>query len=472
LASISVNAEGAKTSYALNETLNTSGLVVTAHYEDTTSKAITGFTTSPAHGSTLSTSGSQTITISYTEGSVTKTATYSVTVSTSERVLEGIGINTALVDQSFVFGDTFSSSGLVVTAYYSDSTTEVVEDYFVAEPDMFSIGTKEVTVSYLGKTASYDIILTNQGAVIGTTGADDLFFSEYIKGSSYNKALEIYNGTGASISLADYSVKTYFNGASTTTTSLTLSGTLAHDDVYVIGNSQAIAAILSVSDTTSSVTNFNGNDAVGLYKNDVLIDVIGQIGLDSFWSTTYANGSGSLGEKTLTRIASVDSPSTTFQPLEWNVFSADTTTYLGDHDVNYQVGASSVDQAVAYANFFLLETSSYCESLDGGSVDWVYLSDEYGYMDNDTKDYFVNEDTTDEEIGLALERYLYLIDKYANLSSNQFIEDSLGQPYNVSEAVTEPMQSKIKEYSFIAVTLISVLSLGVFVNLKKRAIDA
>jgi hypothetical protein len=58
------------------------------------------------------------------------------------------------------------------------------------------------------------------------------------------------------------------------------------------------------------------------------------------------------------------------------------------------------------------------------------------------------------------------------LSSNQFIEDSLGQPYNGSEAVTEPMQSKIKEYSFIAVTLISALSLGVFVNLKKRAIDA
>ena len=27
----------------------------------------------------------------------------------------------------------------------------------------------------------------------------ELFFSEYIEGSSYNKALEIYNGTGAAI---------------------------------------------------------------------------------------------------------------------------------------------------------------------------------------------------------------------------------------------------------------------------------
>jgi predicted extracellular nuclease len=30
----------------------------------------------------------------------------------------------------------------------------------------------------------------------------DLFFSEYIEGSSNNKALEIYNGTGAAIDLA------------------------------------------------------------------------------------------------------------------------------------------------------------------------------------------------------------------------------------------------------------------------------
>ncbi|HEX8779742.1 MAG TPA: hypothetical protein VF728_01050, partial [Nocardioides sp.] len=30
----------------------------------------------------------------------------------------------------------------------------------------------------------------------------ELFFSEYIEGSSNNKALEIYNGTGAAVNLA------------------------------------------------------------------------------------------------------------------------------------------------------------------------------------------------------------------------------------------------------------------------------
>ena len=43
--------------------------------------------------------------------------------------------------------------------------------------------------------------------------ATDLFFSEYIEGSSFNKALEIYNGTGAAVDLSTYSVELYSNGA-------------------------------------------------------------------------------------------------------------------------------------------------------------------------------------------------------------------------------------------------------------------
>ena len=40
----------------------------------------------------------------------------------------------------------------------------------------------------------------------------DLFISEYIEGSSVNKALEIFNGTGADVDLTPYSIKVYFNG--------------------------------------------------------------------------------------------------------------------------------------------------------------------------------------------------------------------------------------------------------------------
>ncbi len=35
----------------------------------------------------------------------------------------------------------------------------------------------------------------------------DLIISEYVEGSSYNKAIELYNGTGASVNLSNYTIK-------------------------------------------------------------------------------------------------------------------------------------------------------------------------------------------------------------------------------------------------------------------------
>ena len=61
----------------------------------------------------------------------------------------------------------------------------------------------------------------------------ELFISEYIEGSSFNKAVEIYNGTGSSVDLSTYSVELYSNGASSPSQSVALSGTLADGDVFV-----------------------------------------------------------------------------------------------------------------------------------------------------------------------------------------------------------------------------------------------
>src|SRR5664279_3054436 len=51
--------------------------------------------------------------------------------------------------------------------------------------------------------------------------ADDGFIiSEYLEGSSYNKAIELYNGTGLAIDLAQYKVCLYANGSATATATL------------------------------------------------------------------------------------------------------------------------------------------------------------------------------------------------------------------------------------------------------------
>jgi hypothetical protein len=81
LESISITEEPAKTAYTVGEILDLSGLEVTAHYSDGTDAPVAEYTTEPAEGSTLDTEGTVTVTVSYTEEGVTKTADFSVTVN-------------------------------------------------------------------------------------------------------------------------------------------------------------------------------------------------------------------------------------------------------------------------------------------------------------------------------------------------------------------------------------------------------
>jgi uncharacterized repeat protein (TIGR02543 family) len=160
--------------------------------------------------------------------------------------------------------------------------------------------------------------------------ATDLYFSEYIEGSSNNKAIEIYNGTSGDIDLSDYSIELYSNdnAGPTPTDSLTLSGTLAQGDVYVISDSSANAEISAVSDTTSAVCSFNGNDAIVLKKGTVKIDIIGIEGGNVVWNA----GDGTTEDHTLVRSSNISGPNTTFSSSEWIAYDIDTFNYLGYHD--------------------------------------------------------------------------------------------------------------------------------------------
>src|SRR5687768_11108880 len=124
------------------------------------------------------------------------------------------------------------------------------------------------------------------------TACSDLYFSEYIEGSAgTNKVLEIFNPTNAAITLTDYSVKLYANGAAAATATLPLTGTIAAGGTIVIANSASAPGILAATtiqvgsaNGATNVANFNGDDAVSLVKmvgtNEVFVDIIGNIGCD------------------------------------------------------------------------------------------------------------------------------------------------------------------------------------------------
>jgi hypothetical protein len=179
----------------------------------------------------------------------------------------------------------------------------------------------------------------------------ELFFSEYIEGSSNNKALEIFNGTGAAIDLGTggYNVQMFFNGSASAGLTINLAGTVADGDVFVLAQSSANATILAQADQTNGSGWFNGDDAVVLVKGSAIIDSIGQTGFDpgSQWGADLV----STADNTLRRMATVVAGDTdaldVFDPsVEWDGFATDTFNGLGAYPGTVPDGAPSVSSTV------------------------------------------------------------------------------------------------------------------------------
>ena len=160
----------------------------------------------------------------------------------------------------------------------------------------------------------------------------DLYFSEYIEGSSNNKAFEIYNPTNAAIDLSTYSVGLFANGASTANSTLNLTGTLNAGGVYVIVHSSANATLKAFKDTIHGVCNYNGDDALVLSNGGTQIDIIGVVGVDP--GTNWPVGTGSTVDHTLVRKAAVNKGNTTWTgsaDTEWDVYAVDDFSFIGSH---------------------------------------------------------------------------------------------------------------------------------------------
>ncbi|MGI6715283.1 MAG: lamin tail domain-containing protein [Bacilli bacterium] len=397
-----------KTTYYEGETFDPTGLIFTAYYDNGTNKVVTNDVTfTPS----VLTTGTVSVTAKYTENEVNVTTTITgITVQANPVI--SIAVKTLPTNTTFSLGSTFNSDGLVISATrQSGLISDVTSGFTLSTPNMMQLGEQLVSVTYETKDTTYTINLTNAGAQVkGATTSSDLFFSEYVEGvTGNNKVLEIYNGTGAAVNLTGYSVKLFPNGASTTTNVENLTGTLPNGSTFVIANPGSDIEVLSVAAMTSTVTYFNGDDAIGLYKNDVLIDVIGKIGEQKNWSGTGANGvAGSTKDQTLVRSKTSFQPRTVFEFSEWDVYPADTFTYLGSHQVTpLTEGITAEEQALAFRNYVLTGVGNGIK--DRESTCFLALAEleaEYDLMAVEAKNIF--ETATGTEWDNARIRYQYL----------------------------------------------------------------
>ncbi len=162
---------------------------------------------------------------------------------------------------------------------------------------------------------------------------EEMFFSEYIEGSSNNKALELYNPTEQDISLSNYSIKRYNNGNTEASTEVPLEGTVKAGSVFLIVHAEAESELLNQSNLiNSNIVNFNGNDALELYNGNLLIDVFGQVGEDP--GDGWTIGDGLTEEATLVRKSSVTAGTTDWNIgiTQWDDYDQNDFTFVGAHE--------------------------------------------------------------------------------------------------------------------------------------------
>ena len=159
---------------------------------------------------------------------------------------------------------------------------------------------------------------TKSGGNGGGTAAS-LYISEYLEGSSYNKAIEISNNTASAIDLTGYSLKKQSNGSGPWTNEIPLSGTLQPSKAYVVTEAKfALTCSNMTPDIETSDLDFNGDDPVGLFYNGTLIDIVG----------IFDGGKKNFAKDTTLRRKEAKA-STTFNIADWDKSPQDDCSDLG-----------------------------------------------------------------------------------------------------------------------------------------------
>ncbi|MCH2232063.1 MAG: lamin tail domain-containing protein [Crocinitomicaceae bacterium] len=215
--------------------------------------------------------------------------------------------------------------------------------------------------------------------------ATTLFISEIAEGSSNNKYLEIYNGTGTAVDLSNFSLSSCSNGCNVfgefdfpdnvTFPAMTM---LADGDVYIIAHPSADASILAVADMTFNFLS-NGNDTYALTNAGAtasvytIIDIVGDLQGNPGSGWPVADDSNGTQNQTLVRKSTVcngnptelGSFGTDAASSEWIVYPLDDWTNINTH----------TSSCVATCDSYNTETITACTSYTSPSGLYTWTTD-------------------------------------------------------------------------------------------------
>ena len=276
--SIAVHDPATKTTYNIGDTLDVTGLSIlvtramgTTGVVTVTPDMVTGFDSSKEN-TNLS------LTISYTENGITKTATYEVSVVDS---VKSITIN-GTPQSEVKYGEELDLSKIKLDVTKGSGTTqETVTNSMISGYDKTKIGKQTVTITYGGQTTTFDVtvkdyvtkIEVNPSSVTGTYNDElsKLITDNNIKYTvTYAKA-----GAQSLIALAESMVSGY-NKATTTAQNLTITYTDNDSSSYTNGDNFTASLQVTLMNTVSGITitpptktTYNHGDSLDLTGGEI-----------------------------------------------------------------------------------------------------------------------------------------------------------------------------------------------------------
>lgn len=185
---IMVSVPPTKTMYVPGQTFDSTGMVVSAIYENGASQAITGYTITDG---TIA-EGQSNVTISYKDPETNKVFTTTQKIKIGSGI-ESLEITTPPTKTIYAVGSAFDPTSMVVKVHYSKGTSKVITNYTIVNGSSLTADQTSVTISYteLGET-----VTTTQAITVDTTGPTVTLQNSVTKSSQavsdWAKRFEVY----------------------------------------------------------------------------------------------------------------------------------------------------------------------------------------------------------------------------------------------------------------------------------------
>lgn len=193
------------------------------------------------------------VTVTTEDGEYTATCTFTV----HEIALDHIAITTPPSTTAYHYGDTFSKTGMVVTAYYDDETSDVLDDtdYTVSPSEALTDSDTSVTINYtyngITKTATQAITVSTLSSIAVTTQPIKIIYSV---GDVFDPTGMIVTATWSDDTTSEITNYTYSPtiALSSGDTTITISYTIG-------GVTKTTTQAIEFSNTTWYSSNYNAN---------------------------------------------------------------------------------------------------------------------------------------------------------------------------------------------------------------------